>query len=527
MAGAADLAILYAEAVALHRSGQMDAAEAAYRRILAAAPDQVDARHLLGVIALQRGRLDEAAAEARRALALRPDHAAAHCTLAIASAQLGRQAEAEASFERAVLLQPHYIEALQGFGTLRQRQGRLEAAASLYEQALALAPDRAQCWYGLGGTRHWQNRLDEAQRCYERAIGLAPGQAELHSNLALVLKDRGELAAALAELDRALALAPDLASARFNKGLLSLLNGDFATGWRDFEARWQMPRLDSDRRAFSCPRWAGEVGSGGTLLLWAEQGLGDVLQFCRYATLAAERGWQVVLDVPPSLTRVLHSLGGVRIVATGEADPAEIERHCPLLSLPLLFQTRLNTIPAAIPYLAADQADIAAWRERVTTRRELMVGIAWAGNPGEPSPLHQALDRRRSIALAQLAPLFAVPGTRFVSLQKQRRPGDDPAAHGLIDVMDDIRDFADTAALIMNLDLVISVDTAVAHLAGALGKQVWLLNRFDTCWRWLMDRDDSPWYPSLRQFRQQSPGDWAPVVAQARAALAALAASRG
>ncbi|MEC4593437.1 glycosyltransferase family 9 protein [Nitrospirillum amazonense] len=287
----------------------------------------------------------------------------------------------------------------------------------------------------------------------------------------------------------------------------------------EYERRWDTDLMKAARRTYSQPRWRGQRAETGrsTLLLHAEQGMGDVLQFCRYAPLAAERGHAVVLEVYRPLLRLLHSLPGVaegrvRLVATGDPLPP-FDLHCPLMSLPLAFGTTLDTVPAATPYLAADPTDLSRWRDAVAAGGPgLKIGLAWAGNPKTSVP-----DRRRSIDPTLLAPLADVPGVRLFSLQKE---GAAPAGLSLTDLMGGAADFADTAALISQLDLVISVDTAVAHLAGALGRPVWLLNRFDTDWRWLLGRDDSPWYPTLRQFRQTSPGDWQDPIARACDALA-------
>lgn len=274
------------------------------------------------------------------------------------------------------------------------------------------------------------------------------------------------------------------------------------------------------------PQWRGEAAAGRTLLIHAEQGLGDTLQFCRYAPLAAERGLRIVLEVQKPLVRLLRSLPGIdRVVAQGEALPA-FDLHCPMLSLPLALGTTLETIPGRTPYLHADGSGTADWRRRLdaTTRPGLRIGVLWAGNAHSLTPRLALLDRRRSIAPARLAPVFDVPGVQFFGLQK-----DGPAAPDgfpLTDVMREMQDFADTAALVGTLDLVIAVDSAVAHLAGALGRPVWLLDRFDPCWRWPLGRTDSPWYPGLRIFRQAVPGDWDPVVAQVADELRSMAAGR-
>jgi tetratricopeptide (TPR) repeat protein len=545
--------------LALQMQGRLEAAGRGFEQAVALKPDYVEAHNNLAVVALQQGRLEAAAAGFERVLGLQPGHAQAGCNLAVALQQQGRLdaaiarfeqvlgqhpnypdawynlglarerrsrgAEAIPAFERALELRPDYPEALHSLAAALQARARLDEAASCWERAVASRPDHAESWYGLGSTRHQQGRIDEASTCYDRAIEIRADFPDPLSNLALILKDRGEVAAALGLLDRALALQPDFPAARLNQAMLRLLTGDFRAGWRQYEARWQTPQLDPDRRDVAVPRWDGAFGNGRTILVWAEQGLGDSLQFCRYVPLLAERGWRVLVEVPQSLVRLFGSLAGATVLPIGGAAGLSIDCHCPMMSLPLLFATELATIPAMIPYLAAPASERAD-RPPAEGARTLRVGLVWAGNPGTLSALHQAVDTRRSIPLARLAPLLAVPGVRFVSLQKDRRPGEEPAARGLLDPMGSVEDFADTAAIVAGLDLVIAVDTAIVHLAGALGRPVWLLNRFDTCWRWLQDRGDSPWYPTLRQFRQPAPGDWDSVIAAATAALTVLAADR-
>jgi len=303
-----------------------------------------------------------------------------------------------------------------------------------------------------------------------------------------------------------------------------LAQGDLATGWEEYEWRWKTPHFVAACRNFSQPQWRGESAAGRTLLIHAEQGYGDTLQFCRYAPMAAARGLRVILEVPQPLVRLLRSLPGVdQVVARGEDLPA-FDLHCPMLSMPLAFGTTLATIPSAPFYLQADAGQVAAWRTRLDAMEDQnpRIGLVWAGNPRRHAPELAAIDRRRSLPLEQLAPLLDLSGLHFFSLHK-----DGPAPEGVkaTDFMHEMKDFADTTALIANLDLVISVDSAVAHLAAALGKQVWLLDRFDPCWRWLRGRRDSPWYPTVLLYRQTHPGDWAPVLAEVAANLRGLVAA--
>jgi hypothetical protein len=305
-----------------------------------------------------------------------------------------------------------------------------------------------------------------------------------------------------------------------------LAAGDLTAGWREYEWRWKTAQLRSGYRDFGKPLWQGEAGAGRTLLIWAEQGFGDTLQFCRFAPLAAARGWRVVMVVQKALVRLLGSLPGVDQVLPSGAVMPPIDSQCPMLSLPLALGITLDTIPCAPSYLSADPSHVAAWKARLPPLcgERLRVGLVWAGNPGR-SPVLSAVDRRRSMPPELLASLLGIDGVAFFSLQKgshalSGRPG-------LIDVMAEMTDFADTAALVANLDLVISVDTAVAHLASAVGTQVWMLDRFDPCWRWLTGRRDSPWYPGLRIYRQPEHGAWSAVVSAVAADLQTILLSAG
>ena len=372
-------------------------------------------------------------------------------------------------------------------------------------KALRPAADAAELHHGMGAGLAALGRLEDAIACHRRALALRPDFPEAHNSLGTALRDAGRPEEALACFRRAVALRPDYPLAHVNLAMALLARGEFAAGWQEYEWRWRLHATDRPR-SFPAPQWRGEPAQGRRLLLHSEQGLGDTLQFCRYAPLAAARGFRVRLQVQHSLVRLLRSLPGVEQVV-GTNDPApEHDLHCPLLSLPLAFGTTPGTIPSAPAYLQADPAQQAQWQARLAGVEGLRVGLAWAGNP------RLAADRRRSIPPEHLAALAGVPGLRLFSVQKGGPAM--PASLPLIDCMAEMADFADTAALVGNLDLVVSVDTAVAHLAAALGKPVRLLDRFDCCWRWPAGQGGSAWYPTLRVFRQPRPGDWAAVIAQ-------------
>ena len=560
-----DLAALHLLAVQHHQAGRLAEAEAGYRQVLARDPRHADSLNLLGVIAAQcghpdaaieliaqairlndgvagyhinlglteqgRGRTDVAAECYRRALELAPEDADAHNNLGIILQDQGQFDAAAAHFERSLAARPDHAEALINLGLARRNQGRLEEAVACGERAIALRPNSAEACNNLGLALENLGRVEAALTHYRQALVLRPDYAEAANNLGLALQHAGQDEAALAQFDHALALRPDYAEAQLNQSMVRLLTGALRPGWRQYEERWRSRQMASDRRDLAVPRWDGSAGEGRTILIWAEQGLGDSLQFCRYVPLLAERGWRVIVEVQPPLARLFRGLAGAAaVVATDAATGMRFDCHCPMMSLPQHFDTVLDTIPARLPYLSPEAADVARWGKCLAASGlppdGIRVGLVWAGNARRHSPLLTIADSRRSIGLDQLAPVLAVAGVRFVSLQKDLRPGEAPAERGLVDVMDKIGDFADTAALIAHLDLVIAVDTSTLHLAGAMAKPVWLLNRFDTCWRWLRGRDDSPWYPTLRQFRQTRSGAWDEVIAAAATALQRVVAGQ-
>jgi len=552
------MAPLLANALALHQAGRLAEAEKVYKQVLDIQSDQFDSLHLLGVILFQRGdpaasveqidralktspndvvalnnrgnallalrRFDQALASYDRALALRPDYADALCNCGAALHELKRYHEALAACDRVIALQPDYAEAHSNRGNTLRELRRYDEALEACDRALALMPDFAEAHCNRGNALHALQRFDEALTSFDRALALRPAYAEALSNRGVTLQDLMRCEEALASVSRALALRPDFAGAHFNEALCRLLIGDFERGWQKHEWRWQTDQLANERRNFRQPLWlgSGEL-AGRTLLLHAEQGFGDTLQFCRYVPVVAARGARVILEVQGPLRELMRTLAGpAQVITRGEPLPA-FDLHCPLLSLPLALGTRLDTIPARTPYLAASENKVRAWRDRLAGREKPKIGLVWAGNPAKELPNSNRIDALRSLELAQLAPLLEVSDCEFYSLQKgaaaiaQLR--DTTWREHVVDWTDDLHDFSDTAALIENLDLVIAVDTAVAHLAGALNKPIWLLNRYNTCWRWLLDREDSPWYPTVRLFRQDAGRQWDGVVTRVCAAL--------
>ena len=496
--------------IALAAQGRHDEAAATYRRALKLQANFPDACNNLGLAYKALGKVTEAEARFRAALTFRPDFAEAHGNLGIVLAAQGRTAEAEESYRAALRLRPNHREALNNLGVLLSDLGRWAEAESLLREAVRINPDAPDAYRNLGAVLNHLKRSGEAEPVLRLAARLAPDAPEAHFNLGAALHDLRRLGEADSAYREALRLRPDFADAHNNRAYSLLLAGRYAEGWREYEWRWRTRHMAGGARGFAAPQWTGEPLEGRTLLLHAEQGLGDTLQFCRYACLISGAG-RIVIEVQPPLKRLMASLPcAIDVVARGESTPA-FDLHCPLMSLPLALGAATEAIPAAIPYLSAEPTAADLWRGRLAGLRGLRVGLVWAGNSHLGYPEFAAVDSRRSVTLSAMAPLAEVRGVDFVSLQKgapSAQAADPPAGMTVIDHTPELGDFADTAALIDALDLVISVDTAVAHLAGAMGKPVWVLNRYDTCWRWLLHRTDSPWYPTLRLFRQAAPGDW-------------------
>jgi hypothetical protein len=399
------------------------------------------------------------------------------------------------------------------------RLKRDEEALATYRRLLDLQPDHQGALNESGGLYMRLGRPQAALACYDRALAVTP-LAELYVNKGTALRALNRDAEALASFAEAVALKPDLAEARWNASLVRLRQGDFAIGWKDYEWRWRKADWRPRCRHFSVPLWLGDAPiAGKTILLHAEQGFGDTIQFIRYASLVAQRGARIVLECPAELTELLRDIQGVaQIVARGDALPA-FDFHSPLLSLPLAFRTELATVPANVPYLQTHAERIAKWHGRLLQNGRLRVGICWAGNGDHLN------DRIRSIPLDRFGSILSVSGLDFFSIQKEVSETDAAILRqrGVAQLGQQFADFADTAAVISMLDLVISVDTSVAHLAGAMGKAVALLLPFSPDFRWLLDRTNSPWYPTMRLFRQSALGDWGGVVERVRGELADVA----
>jgi tetratricopeptide (TPR) repeat protein len=577
-----DLALSFNTAFRLQQEGQLVEAETLYRTILAEAPEHPGSHHLLGLVehrlgrdeaalasikrAIQLndgepnyhnnlgtvyrtlGRLDEAIACYRHAVALKPDFAAALNNLGLALLQQGQLAPAQRALEAALSIKPDYVGAWFNLGNVLAARGEPGKAIEHYQRALAIEPNHLEALNNLGAALTALDEFDAAGACYQRVLALQPANAAAHNNYGRVLAQRDELAAAAEHFrqaialqphavdasinlgnalleqgdpraaqesyERALAIDPAHDSAHWNDGLALLVQGDLAAGFR----HWR--RNVAAAKRFAAPQWRGEPLDGATIFVHAEQGFGDAIHFARYVPLIAARGGRVILEAPVELHRLFAAMPGVeQVIAFGDARP-DFSWQCPLLSLPLAFGTTLATVPNETPYLAADRDTVAEWRRRLAGP-ELKVGLVWAGRP------EHKRDRHRSLPLAALAPLAEIPNVAFYALQKGAAIGQaETAPAGMrIEILSPLLgDFADTAAAIMALDVVVTVDTSVAHLAGALGKPVWILLPYAPDWRWLEARGDSPWYPTARLFRQDSSRRWAPAIAEVAAELRALAA---
>ena len=546
--GAADfhsnLALVYAE------SGQIENALASAHAALALRPDHIEAMNIAGNALRRLGQLTEAQRWLERSLSIRPDDPEALTGLADVYRRMGRMTEADAIGQRLLALRPTSLEGLavrgealltqrrfpeaaavfqtvidsypqswvgyNGLGVALTRQGRNVEAAPLYKKSIELAKAGNPCPHNNAGYACMgEGQFEQAIEHFQKALEIRADFPEVHVNLGNVYASQLELDRAMEAYNRALFLQPDNQDAHWNKSLLLLLLGNFAEGFLEYEWRWR--KFLQHRQSFPQPAWDGYDIAGKTILLHSEQGFGDTIQFARFATSIAARGANVVLGCDKELVSLLSGMNvGTRVVPRGTPSPT-FDVHCPLLSIPYALGITIETIPDKTPYLFADETLQKRWREALAGMEGMKIGICWAGDSSH------LRNRDRSASLELFSGMRDLRGVHWVSLQKGQ-PSHEPVPFGfnLIAMTDQLHDFADTAALIANLDLVISVDTAVAHLAGALGKPVWTLLSFFPDWRWMLDRDNSPWYPTMRLFRQRTRGEWAEVMGRVRDSLMAL-----
>ncbi len=509
-------ALMYAERC--RSEGKLMEAAAICRQILQAQPNVPEAEHLLGVIAHQNGQLGDAIEHVKRAAKLAPKVALFHANLGEMLRLAGRPKLAAEAARAALQIDPKMPAALSNLGVALYELKDYEGAAAAQRKAVEAKPDFAEAHSNLGNALHALRRFDEAIPAYRRAIAINPNYADGWANLGTTLHHSGNFEDGISALRRAIALAPHHANARSGLGILLLMRGDLAEGWEEYE--WRLRSTERKGPKFPENPWQGENLAGKHIYVQAEQGFGDTLQFARYMPILVARGAEVTMRVHQQLVTLMReSLPDITIIGD-RGDPAPYQWDAVLLSLPRTLKTRLETIPAQVPYLRAPAEAQSRWKVRFGKMKGLRIGIVWAGNPDHIN------DTRRSIDLSTLAPLFAVPGASFASLQFGSRAADLKKLKRkppIEDVAAEFKDFVDTAAAISALDLVITVDTAVAHLTGALGKPVWVLLPWVTDWRWLLNREDNLWYPTMRLFRQKVGQDWSEVVAHIEKELTAIA----
>ncbi|MHB1204989.1 MAG: tetratricopeptide repeat protein [Rhodospirillaceae bacterium] len=553
---------LLQRALDAHRSGNLDVAALLYGQVLAQDPRHFDSLHLSGVIALQKGdpakaveligkalRIDpkqqaalsnRAAAfmalnnpaaalkDLNQAVALKPGQSEAHYNRGKALLTLARPDEALPAIDKAIALNPGYVDAHITRGTIFADRGEYGEALACYDRALALDGQRFEAHFNRAYALTALGQDDAAIAGYTRVLELQPGHVDALNNRGNLYRYLNRHESALADYARAGELAPDFARVHVNRALCLFALGHFDEAWAPYEARFATPDLAPIVQGLDEPRWYGREPLGGkSILLVAEQGLGDTLQFCRFAQILAAQGAVVRLMIPTALKRLLSGLAGIAAIYDEKEPRPTSDFYCPLLSVPLALGITATTIPDAV-YLNAEDSKIKEWAERLSGCEDLRVGLVWAGNPQKHLSTALSVDPQRSLPLAAFAPLGKLTGINWISLQKGEPRNELPALRAarwagpdILDLTEELRDFADTAALVANLDVVISCDTAVGHLAGGMGKPVWILNRAHACWRYPIDRTDSPWYPTARVFHQPKPGDWDAVIAGVAAELAA------
>ena len=543
------------DAMVAHQAGNLGQAESLYRRVLEHDRNQLQVLSMLGILHAQRGKYIDAQRVLKQALKLDPGHAGNQFNYGNVLLGLKRLDEAFTAFGKALLINPGLAEAHLNRGNILMLQKRYQEAATCFTNATRANPKFAQAFCNRAQALEEMGQFDQALASCDEAINVSPAIAEFHAcrtnilgrlkrydealnSISKALSLRPDSAAfhynhgnilteiknyheAIAAFSKALALEPGFARAHLNEGLCRLLLGDTEHGWRKYEYRLKLPEYLDLKRDFGKPLWSGDSSlNRKAILVHAEQGFGDTLMMCRYVPLLAAHGARVIFEVKPGLTRLFESLAGVStLIARGETVP-QFDIHCPIMSLPIAFKTRLETVPASVPYLSVQKENVDQWRSKVEGGR-FKVGVAWAGNPSFRN------DRERSITLQNILPIFSAAGATFFSIQKDLREGDaeilgaNPHIRHLGDQLDD---FMDTAAAMNAMDLIISSDTSIVHLAGALGRPVWILLSDNPDWRWLLDRTDSPWYPTARLFRQTKSGDWSSVVSDVCAELERTAA---
>ncbi|MBB15476.1 hypothetical protein CMK22_09390 [Candidatus Poribacteria bacterium] len=500
-------------ALRYHREGNLDYAKYVYQHVLGIDSRNADAMHLLGVSVYQSEQYDIAVSLITEAIQIDPTKPLFFTNLGNAFQKQGELEKSTQAYQKAIQLQPSYVDAHYNLGNVFQKQGELEKSTQAYQKAIQLQPDYADAYFNLGNSLREQGKLEESTRALQKAIQLQPDYADAYFNLGNSLREQGKLEESTHALRKAIQLQPDYADAHFNLAVLLLLQGDFVEGWEKYEWRWNSS-LKSQKRDFKRPLWDGSALDGKSILIYAEQGFGDSIQFVRYIDLFPDADSSIIVACEPELKSLFKGIDRIDTLVTKGEDIPNFDFHVPIVSLPYIFNTTLDTIPARIPYLYPKPTADSVFH--LGGSDDLKVGIVWAGSPTHIN------DSNRSVSLKDFKCLLDVEGCQFFSLQVGQRSVD-IRQHGynymIKDLGKQLTDFHHTALAILQLDLVISVDTAVAHLAGSLGKPVWTLLPFIPDWRWMLSRSDTPWYPSMTLFRQKERGDWYSVFQEIRLAL--------
>ena len=485
--------------------GDHDEAAAAFQKAIELNPVLFEAHYNLGNLLIKNHQFEKAVSCLKKAISVRPKSAGAWNNLGIALERTGKLEAAAESFERAIQQQPDFFEAYRHLGDTFWKQSQPETALSQYRKAISLKPNHIEAHMNMGNVFHALGHLEEAAGCYQTVLQIDSRHVDAHANLGKTLVDQGKLDEAVSCYRQALSIKPEDGNLTFDLSTVLLLQGKFKKGWEGYDRRFE--RRGWERTypyRFDIPRWDGSPFPGKRLFVHCEQGFGDVLQFARYLPMVKARGGEVIFEVPKPLMRLMENFAGTDIVIEGPSKhnmSTQCDFYAPLLSLPGLFGTTLENIPCSVPYLHSDPEKASLWRKNFSGKG-IQVGLVWEG---------KATDPNRSCPVEQFEPLGEIQGVRWFGLQKGKAA--DRALHltekmELVNLGEAFDDFSDTAAAIACLDLVISIDTAVAHLAGAMGKPVWVLLKSTPDWRWLMDREDSPWYPTMRLFRQTRYGEW-------------------
>ncbi len=516
--------VIFRQALSHYQSDRLVKALEGFDAVIALRPNAPMAYFHRGLTLFGLKKFQEAAASYNRAIALKPEYAEAHSNLGNVLQELKRPKDAIISYDRAIAIKPDFASAYNNRGFALMKIGKMPDALASYDRAIELEPEYAQAHINRGSALTRMDRQHDALASYDRAIELQPDNAVIYFGKGLVLSELKRLDEALASFDRAIQLQPDYAEAYWGKSHVSLLLGDYEEGWKLDEWRFQGALYKSSGKQYQKPRWTDRFAATQqqlpkTLLVYAEAGQGDTIQYSRYIPMLKELGIEPVVEVQPSLFNLMSTLAPDIAVIEKSAHPPEFDQFIAVGSLPYAFGTTLETIPAKFPYLFADQKKQEEWRQKLGEKTKPRIGIAWSGQVNRRIDTSSA--KNRSIPLRHLEPILNLP-FEFHSLQKEVRPDDEAILSKSGSVRDhraDLKDFADTAALVANLDLVISIDTSVAHLVGSLGKKLWVMLPFCTDYRWTMDGAVTPWYPNATLFRQPSPGDWKSVVAELKTRL--------